>query len=53
VITLVEHQFDRTFRIQLLRFAVGIGRNFPNMLAALGQGFVQGVGIARCRRLQR
>jgi hypothetical protein len=52
VTALVEHQFGGTFRIQLLRFVVRIGRYFPNMLAALSQRFVQRISITRRRRLQ-
>ena len=52
MIALVEHQFGGTFRIQLRRSAIRIGRDFPNMFAALSQRFVQRIGITRCRRLQ-
>ncbi len=52
MITIVEDQFGRTFRIQLLRVVVRIGRDFPDMLAALRQRFVQRIGISSGRSLQ-
>ena len=52
MIALIEYQFSRAFRIHLLCFVFSLDCYFPNVLAALGQRFMQGIGVAHCCGLQ-
>src|ERR1700689_209029 len=46
VIALIQHQLRRAFRIHLYGTTVDIACDFPDMLAALRQRFVQRIGIS-------